>query len=152
MLFFLVPGLCFPLLMWAKRLFAPVAQAAGQKEAVTQAQGIASVDDKRGFPRGRIEGVIAHVSDGMRCCRGAIADISPSGVCLVSPKGSLDQNAETLGVLLTGSGATLHMRIRPRWNKDCGADLNIGASIEETLGNWDFISEPGEDRQLARAA
>ncbi|MHB8808595.1 MAG: PilZ domain-containing protein [Desulfobulbaceae bacterium] len=148
-LFFIFPLLFFPLFLLGKKMFTAKAQAAVEKVPVQQPR---VYDNKREHPRERIGGIIAQLSDGIQCCRGSITDISQSGVCLVSPKGKLDKNAHRLGVLLTGAGESFHMLVKPRWNRDQGEVFCIGASIEETLGNWDSLTENNEYRRFANVA
>lgn len=151
-LFFLFPVLFFPLIKLGEKLHTPGEQTAGVKDSRTQPLGYGAGENKREYPRERVGGIIAQVSDGIRCCRGSITDISQSGVCLVSPKGKLDQNADRLGVLLTGAGESFHMLVKPRWNKDRDGEFSIGASIEETLGNWDSLAGKGGNRQFVNVA
>lgn len=148
-LFFIFPLLFFPLFLLGKKMSTVKAQAASEKVPVQQPQ---EYDNKREYPRERIGGVIAQLSDGIQCCRGSITDISQAGVCLVSPKGKLDKNADRLGVLLTGAGESFHMLVKPRWNRDQGEVFSIGASIEETLGNWDSLTGKTENGRFANAA
>ena len=151
LLFFVFPFLCFPLVLLGERMFIAKTQTTGEKKTIKQPRRYATDDDKREYPREKIEGVIAQVSDGIRCCRGSITDISQLGVCFVSPSGRLDQNADSLGVLLTGAGQSFHMRVKPKWNEDRGGELSIGASIEDTLGSWDFLLGKSEKGQLVQA-
>lgn len=148
-LFFIFPLLIFPLILLGKKLRIARAQTAEEKEPV---QHPPVFTNKREYPRAKIGGIIAQVSDGIQCCRGSIADISQSGVRLVSPKGKLDHNADRLGILLTGAGESFHLLVKPRWNKDHGGEFSIGASIEETLGSWESLSANHENRRFVNAA
>lgn len=150
-LFFVFPVLFLPLILLKEKLPSAETQRSEERKSVFQPHGYATDADKRGFPRQKIAGIIAHVSDGVRCCSGSIADISQSGVCLVSPKGELDQNADKLGVLLTGAGESFQIAVKPRWKVERGGKLSIGASIEESLGNWDSFAGKGDSRQFVNA-
>jgi hypothetical protein len=145
-LFFLFPVLCFPLFLLGEEFLQAKKRTAGGRGSVV------SVKEKRKHPRQKIVGVIAQVSDGVQCCRGSIADISQFGVRLVVPKDGLDKNADKLGVLLTGSGESMQMRVKPRWKNESGGELSIGASIEEALGSLDSLVGKGTNRQMANAA
>lgn len=147
-LFFAVPVLFFPLVLLGEEWLKARKQTAGERKSVYQPLG-ATVGEKRKYPRQKIDGIIAQVSDGVRCCMGSIVDISQFGVRLVVPKDGLDENAERLGVLLTGSGESVQMRVKPRWKNERGGEMSIGASIEETLGGWDFFAKEGNNRQVA---
>lgn len=143
-LYFVLPVVMFPVIMlMVQRQYLLEALSIGRREEEFHPSVFTTAENKRAFPRERLEGIVAQVSDGKRCCAGMIADISPSGICLVSPKGSLDKNAKTLGVLLTATGESFHMQVKPRWIMDRGADLNIGASIEKTIGDWNFMTARG---------
>lgn len=151
-LFFVFPVLFLPLILLREKLPSVGTQRSGERESVFQPHGYVTDAEKRGFPRQKITGIIAHVSDGVRCCSGSVADISQSGVCLVCPKGELDQNAAKLGVLLTGAGDSFHIAVKPRWKKEHGEKLSIGASIEESFGNWHSFAGKGDSRQFVNAA
>jgi hypothetical protein len=148
-LFFFFPVLCFPLVLLGDELLKARRQTAGERRSVVQPAGYA-LGEKRKYPRQKVVGVIAQVSDGVRCCRGSIADISQFGLRLVVPKDGLDKGADKLGVLLTGAGErSMQMRVKPRWNNERGGEVSIGASIEETIGGWDSFAKEGCLSQVA---
>lgn len=150
-LFFVFPVFFLPLILRREKSLIAGTQTAGERMSVYQPLG-ATVGEKRKYPRQKIDGIIAQVSDGVRCCMGSIVDISQCGVRLVVPNDGLDKNADKLGVLLTGSGESVQMRVKPRWKNERGGEMSIGASVEETLGSWDSLVGKGTDRQMASAA
>lgn len=150
--YFVVPVLLFPIVMlMVQRKYVLDALSAGRRASRFSALDFGAAGEKRAFPRERLEGIFAQVSDGERCCASTIVDVCPSGICLVSARGSLDKNARTLGVLLTGTGDSFHMQVKPRWYIDRGEDLNIGASIEKTIGSWNVLTARGKDQRFASA-
>lgn len=150
-LFFAFPVLCFPVVLLGEEWLKAKKHSAGERISVYQPSGYATVGEKRKYPRQKIDGIIAQVSDGVRCCMGSIADFSQYGVRLVVPRDGLDMNADRLGVLLTGSGESVQLRVKPRWNNERGGEMSIGASIEETIGAWDAYAREGIHRQQVAA-
>lgn len=106
-------------------------------------QGERVFNDTRVHPRQKVDGVIAHVSDGVRWCRGEVRDVSRRGLSIVTPAGELDQEQGVLGVLLTGSGKSFPMKVRPQWQDIRGEKLITGAAIFEAVGNMKEFTGAG---------
>ena len=99
------------------------------------------VFDKRHHPRLKVDGVVAHISDGMSCCEGLVNDVSEFGICLRNPADKLDRKAEKLGVLLIGYGKYFQVQVKPKWERGDGLEESIGVEIEDAHWNWDEFKE-----------
>lgn len=121
---FIFPVLFLPLILVGEKAFAKRPRA--EKNALYE--GFATRDN-RAHPRHQYDGIFAHVSDGVHCCRVSVNNISKLGINFAYPSDKLDRNADKLGVLLTGSGQTFPMQVRPKWKELQGTEQNIGATI-----------------------
>lgn len=106
-----------------------------------QPEGQLPIFDKRQHPRLKVDGVVAHVSDGMSYCEGLVNDVSKFGICLKSRADKLDRKAEKLGVLLIGNGKYFQVQVKPKWGKGDGLEESIGAEIEDAYWDWDKFRE-----------
>lgn len=109
--------------------------------AASREQRTANAGEGREYPRQKLDGVIALVSDGVNCCRVSVNDISRSGICFACSAEKLNQETDRLGILLTGAGKSFNMQVRPQWKLFHGAQQNIGATIVDTLGNWEEFTD-----------
>ena len=143
---FLLPFLLTP----AEKLYEKLMAArAGAGEAVQPAEGYSQpvVADKREQTRMEVDGIIAHVTDGVNYCAGSVNDISRDGIHLANTSASLNYEADQLGVLLTGKGKSFQMKVRPKWNQPDGHRQSIGARIEDSPWNWEEFKEHVENTQ-----
>jgi len=151
-LFFIFPLFLMPVILLGEKLFAAQGKRVAEPDYATAGHGDSARADKRGYPRQRVDGIVAHVSDGVRCCVGAVSDLSREGICFVSPADKLDRNAENLGVLLTGSGKSFPIKVKPQWRDMRGAEQIIGATIVDSAGSWEDFSGDGAMGQYTAAA
>lgn len=122
--FFGLPFLLLPLILLLKK------RAAGTRQAVEQ----------RGWPRQKIEGAVAYVSDGVHCSRAKIKNISEHGICFTCPPDGLNKDTEKLAVLLTGAGKNFQLEVRPKWKALQSTEQSIGGAISDCLGKWDELA------------
>ncbi len=115
--------------------------------AVDQPVGPFQTFDKRKHPRMKVDGVIAHISDGKSYCEGLVTNISQHGICLNNHPDQLDRKAGRLGVLLIGHGRYFQMQVKPKWEAGDGGDEKVGAAIEDVHWNWNEFKENMEQLQ-----
>ena len=108
--------------------------------------------DKRKHPRMKVDGVVAHISDGKSYCEGFVHDISQFGICLNNHPDKLDRKVGRLGVLLIGHGKYFQVQVQPKWETGDGVEDKVGAVIEDTCWDWDEFKENMESmKQHAHA-
>lgn len=111
----------------------------------------ASAGEHREYPRLKVDGVFALVSDGVNCCKVSVNDISRRGICFACPPEKLNRKSDNLGVLLTGAGKSFNMQVKPEWKLFQGGTQNIGATIVDTLGNWEEFTNTLSGARAYRA-
>lgn len=113
--------------------------------AVDQPAGPFQSFDQRQHPRMKVDGVVAHVSDGKSYCEGLVNNISEYGICLNNPPDKLDRKAGRLGVLLIGQEKYFQLQVKPKWETGNGAEEKVGATIEDVHWNWNEFQENMEN-------
>jgi len=149
---FFLPFLFLPLILARERLAFARVQRLEKKTSPSHDRNQVPAGERRESPRKKLEGVIALVTDGVNCCRVSVNNVSQRGICFACPPRILNRNTDRMGIMLTGAGESIHMRVQPRWKSEYGAEQNIGAAIVETLGNWQEFTANVEKSQYIRAA
>ena len=147
---FILPLLHVPLeILWKKLFVARVLKTENIRPVNSYIQN--RTDDKREHQRLEINGIVAHVSDGVNYCAGSVGDISKGGICLVNPSDALDNKANRLGVLLTGMGKSFQLEVKPKWNNDSSETQSFGATIEDSLWSWEEFKRHLADTQPVKS-
>lgn len=143
--YFIIPLLLIPSEWFLKSFMKMTKKDVMAKESpsfvAVQPEVLRPVSDKRQYPRLKVDGVVAHVSDGMSYCEGLVNDVSKFGICLKSRADKLDRKAEKLGVLLIGNGKYFQVQVKPKWERGDGLEDSVGAEIEDAYWDWDKFRE-----------
>jgi hypothetical protein len=148
-IFFILPLLFLPIFLVTKKASAESISYNAKNAAVYPGSAIG---EKRAFPRQAHEGIYAHVSDGINCCRVAVNNISKNGINFACPQDMLSRDADKLGVLLTGSGMSFPLQVKPTWKDFQGDEQSIGATIVSTPPDmWEEFAGSIEGRYIAES-
>ena len=144
---FIAPFLLLPAALLRDKILAAKSQLLGVRAFTEIDERESNGVEKRKHPRKVVDGFVAHVSDGVNFCNGAVLDVSKNGICFVNTGDQLNRKADKLGVLLTGPGKSFQMQVKPVWNLKNGLKQNVGATIEDSLWNWEEFEQHLEGAQ-----
>lgn len=147
---FALPLLLLPLIL-RQRMIQARAGNSDNRAVVNRKRISDNAGEGREFPRQKLDGVIALVSDGVNCCKVSVNDVSRRGICFACSTEKLNRESDRLGVLLTGAGKSFNLQVKPQWKLFHGAEQNIGATIVDTLGNWEEFTETVNRSRTYRA-
>jgi hypothetical protein len=97
--------------------------------------------NKRQYPRLKVDGIVAHISDGRGYCEGCLNDISRAGLSLKFNTDKLERKPEKLGVLLMGDGKFFLIQVKPKWEQYSGSETCIGSEIDDAHWHWKKFRE-----------
>lgn len=101
----------------------------------------------RKYPRIRVHDMTIHISDGIRCCAGAVADVSRFGLRLAEIGSRFGKQVDQFTVVAVSGEQHFKFRVKPRWSQIGPSSKSMGVNIEAAPWQWTSFVQSLEARR-----